>query len=109
MTTRRGPEDGPCYSPQADGRSDRDGWRLKTSLRRTCYRPLSAMDVLIVEDNRRLAANVRRYLELEGYSADVAHDGVDGLEKTIATAPDCLILDLNLPRLDGLAVCDEAA
>jgi DNA-binding response OmpR family regulator len=107
MTTRRGPEDGPCYSPQADGRPDCDGQLLKTSLRRTCYRRISAMDILIVEDNRRLAANLRRYLELEGYSADVAHDGVEGLEKAIATAPDCLILDLNLPRLDGLAVCER--
>jgi DNA-binding response OmpR family regulator len=63
------------------------------------------MHILIVEDNRQLAANLRRYLELEGYSADVAYDGIDGLQKTLASAPDCLILDLNLPRLDGLEVC----
>jgi DNA-binding response OmpR family regulator len=61
--------------------------------------------ILIVEDNLRLAANLQRYLELEGYSADVAHDGEDGLAKALKTRPDCLILDLTLPRLDGIEVC----
>jgi DNA-binding response OmpR family regulator len=64
-----------------------------------------AADILIVEDNRRLAANLQRYLELEGYSAEVAHDGAEGLEKTLSNAPDCLILDLNLPLMDGIEVC----
>jgi DNA-binding response OmpR family regulator len=61
--------------------------------------------ILIVEDNHRLAANLQQYLGLEGYSADVAHDGEDGLAKALATQPDCLILDLSLPRLDGIDVC----
>ena len=64
-----------------------------------------AVDILIVEDNRRLAANLRRYLELEGYSAEVAHDGAEGLEMALSNAPDCLILDLNLPLMDGVEVC----
>ena len=63
------------------------------------------MNILIVEDNRQLAANLQRYLELEGYSADIAFDGVEGLEKGLTTAPDCLVLDLNLPKLDGVDVC----
>jgi DNA-binding response OmpR family regulator len=61
--------------------------------------------ILIVEDNHRLAANVQKYLGLEGYSADVEHDGADGLAKALATQPDCLVLDLNLPGLDGIDVC----
>jgi two-component system, OmpR family, response regulator len=63
--------------------------------------------ILIIEDNRRLAANLRRYLELEGYAADVAHDGESGLAAALGDEPDCVILDLNLPRLDGLDVCSK--
>ena len=63
------------------------------------------MTILVVEDNVKLAANLRRLLELEGHAVAVAHDGEDGLRRALSERFDCIVLDLNLPKLDGLAVC----
>ena len=61
--------------------------------------------VLIVEDNTRIADWVKVYFEPAGYSPEVAHDGETGLELARALAPDLVILDLMLPRLDGVELC----
>jgi len=63
------------------------------------------MTILIVEDNLKLAANLRSILELEGHAVAVAHDGEEGLRRALAERFDCIVLDLNLPKLDGIAVC----
>ncbi|MGI8825609.1 MAG: response regulator transcription factor [Chloroflexota bacterium] len=63
------------------------------------------MHILVVEDERRLANLIRRALEEEGHVVDVAHDGVDGLDMAEGTTYDLLVLDLMLPRLDGIEVC----
>jgi DNA-binding response OmpR family regulator len=63
------------------------------------------MTILIVEDNLKLAANLQRLLELEGHAVAVAHDGEEGLRRALAERFDCIVLDLNLPKLDGLSVC----
>jgi DNA-binding response OmpR family regulator len=63
------------------------------------------MTILVVEDNLKLAANLRRLLELEGHAVAVAHDGEEGLRRALAERFDCIVLDLNLPKMDGLAVC----
>ena len=63
------------------------------------------MEILVVEDNRTLAVNIRRYLELEHYVASVSFDGMDGLGRALSEAYDCIILDLDLPGLHGLEVC----
>jgi DNA-binding response OmpR family regulator len=63
------------------------------------------MTILIVEDNLKLAANLRDLLKLEGHAVVVAHDGEEGLRRALAEPFDCIILDLNLPKMDGLAVC----
>ena len=63
------------------------------------------MTILVVEDNLKLAANLQRLLELEGHAVAVAHDGEEGLRRALAERFDCIVLDLNLPKLDGLAVC----
>lgn len=63
------------------------------------------MRVLVVEDQRKIAAFLQRGLEEEGYAVDVAVDGEEGLAFA-ATAPyDVIVLDVILPRQDGLAVC----
>ena len=63
------------------------------------------MTILIVEDNVKLAANLQRLLELEGHAVAVANDGEEGLRRALAERFDCIVLDLNLPKLDGIAVC----
>lgn len=63
------------------------------------------MTILIVEDNLKLAANLRDLLQLEGHAVVVAHDGEEGLRRALAERFDCIVLDLNLPGMDGLAVC----
>jgi two-component system, OmpR family, response regulator len=63
------------------------------------------MRVLIVEDHKKLADLIRRGLRKEGMAADIAATGEDGLHRAQATEYDAIILDLMLPRLDGLEVC----
>ncbi|MDE0369336.1 MAG: response regulator transcription factor [bacterium] len=61
--------------------------------------------VLIIEDNERIADWVRVYFERAGFSAEVAHDGESGLALARRLFPDLVILDLMLPRLDGVELC----
>ena len=60
------------------------------------------MHVLVVEDNRALAELLRRGLSQERHVVDLAHDGIDGLERAASGAYDAVILDLMLPGLDGI-------
>ncbi|GIF07853.1 DNA-binding response regulator [Actinoplanes siamensis] len=57
--------------------------------------------MLVVEDEERLAAALRRGLQAEGFAVDVAHDGQDGLEMARHGGYDAMILDVMLPRLSG--------
>ena len=61
--------------------------------------------VLIVEDDARIANWVKVYFERAGFSAEVAHDGESGLALARNLARDLIILDLMLPRLDGVELC----
>lgn len=65
------------------------------------------LDVLLVEDDRDLAATVMQYLELEGFHCDHADNGMTALQLSQANDYDALLLDLNLPRLDGISVCQQ--
>ncbi len=65
------------------------------------------MRVLIVDDEMRLAESIRRYLTVEGFTADVAHDGEEGLWAASQTPYDVMILDIMLPRLNGYQVVRE--
>jgi two-component system OmpR family response regulator len=65
------------------------------------------MRVLIVEDHRKLAALIQRGLRKEGFAADVAATGDEGLQRARATEYDAIVLDLMLPGLDGLEVCRQ--
>jgi DNA-binding response OmpR family regulator len=60
--------------------------------------------VLIVEDDEDIAEVLQRSLRLEGYEARIAGDGVTALDEAHVFAPDLVILDLGLPRLDGIEV-----
>ena len=61
--------------------------------------------VLIVEDDPRIARWVQVYFERAGFAAEVAHDGAAGLARARELTPDLIILDLMLPRVDGVEVC----
>jgi two-component system response regulator MprA len=57
--------------------------------------------ILVVDDNRITTKLLRRYLEANGYEAAEAYDGVECLEKVAERAPDAIVLDVMMPRLDG--------
>lgn len=63
------------------------------------------MRILIVEDNRHLNHELKMSLMHEGYAVDTAFDGEEGQALAEMTAYDALILDVMLPKKDGLAVC----
>ena len=63
--------------------------------------------VLLVEDEESLRLVIRDLLEREGYRVAEAVDGVQALDQVDRVAPDALILDLNLPRLDGYSVLQQ--
>lgn len=63
------------------------------------------MRILVVDDDRAVRESLRRSLTFNGYTVDLAVDGIDALEKATAERPDALVLDVMMPRLDGLEVC----
>jgi len=66
-----------------------------------------SLNVLLVEDDRDLAASVADYLALEGIECDHAYNGQAGLNLASENAYDVILLDLMLPRMDGLSVCEN--
>ncbi len=63
------------------------------------------MRVLIVEDERKIAAYVKRGLEEQGYAVDAAYTGREALEWVAAVVFDLIVLDILLPELNGIEVC----
>src|ERR1700755_1743793 len=63
--------------------------------------------VLVVEDERRLAAAVKRGLEASGFAVDVAFDGVSGLHLAREGGYDGVVLDIMLPGMSGYRVCER--
>ena len=63
------------------------------------------MRLLVIEDNRDIAANLGDYLEDRGHTVDYAADGVTGLHLAVVNDFDAIVLDLNLPGIDGIEVC----
>ncbi|MFJ6568972.1 response regulator transcription factor [Streptomyces sp. NPDC091292] len=61
--------------------------------------------VLVAEDDTKQAEVIRRYLEREGYTALVVHDGLTALDEVRRHQPDLLVLDVMMPFVDGLDVC----
>ena len=61
--------------------------------------------LLVVDDDPALARTLRRALTIEGYEVECAGDGTDALQRLMAEHYDAVVLDVAMPRLDGLAVC----
>jgi DNA-binding response OmpR family regulator len=67
----------------------------------------AGLDILLIEDNDALAANIADYLEERGHRMDFATDGASGLAVATSSQPDIILLDIALPRLDGLMLCEQ--
>ena len=66
---------------------------------------ISALRILIVEDNIDIAENIGDYFELQGHVTDFAMDGIGGLHLALTQDYDAIILDIMLPGMDGLTYC----
>lgn len=65
------------------------------------------MRILVIEDNHRLSSSLAANLTHEGYSVDTAYDGQEGQDLAELTPYDLIILDILLPKKDGLQVCRD--
>lgn len=69
--------------------------------------PRFGLRVLLVEDDHRLAATVSRGLREAGLATDVVHDGEEGIAAALSTSYDVILLDVMLPKVDGVEVSRE--
>jgi len=65
------------------------------------------MRLLVVEDEKKVASFIKKGLEEEGYAVDLASDGETGLSMALDRIHDLVILDLNLPKMDGLSILKQ--
>jgi len=63
------------------------------------------MHILVVDDDRAVRDSLRRSLEFNGYTVELAADGQRALDVVAGQRPDAMVLDVMMPRLDGLEVC----
>jgi len=63
--------------------------------------------ILVVEDEKKVASFIKRGLEEENFSVDVAGDGEEGLTLAQSNRYDLILMDLMLPKMDGLSVVRE--
>lgn len=65
------------------------------------------MKILIIEDTQDLATSLVRFLSAKDISSELSFDGEDGLYKASTKHYDAIILDINLPKIDGITVCKK--
>ena len=65
------------------------------------------MKILLIEDNKTISENIKKYLNTENFVVDQSFDGAEWLEKAKKWNYDIIILDLMLPSLDGVSICKE--
>lgn len=65
------------------------------------------MRILVIEDEHRIAGSIKKGLEQEHYAVDVAYTGTDGYDLASTEEYDLIILDLMLPEMDGLELCNN--
>jgi len=71
------------------------------------YSGVQSMKLLIIEDEKKVASFIKKGLVNEGFVVDVAHDGMEGLKKALDDSHNIIILDLMLPKMDGLTVLQQ--
>lgn len=65
------------------------------------------MKILLVEDEHRIAQSIKKGLEQERMAVDIAYDGIEGYDLAIDEDYDVIVLDLMLPGMSGLEICDK--
>lgn len=65
------------------------------------------MKILIIEDEKRLSESIKKGLLEAGFSVDQSFDGEDGLFLATSENYDCIILDIMLPKMDGIEICQK--
>ena len=65
---------------------------------------MSMGKIMVADDDTNICELLRLYLEKEGYTVTLAHDGESAVEQFFADTPDLLLLDIMMPRLDGWQV-----
>lgn len=65
------------------------------------------MRILVVEDEHLIASSIKKGLEQENFDVDVAYEGNEGLDLALSGGHDLIILDLMLPDVDGLEICNR--
>lgn len=65
------------------------------------------VSLLVIEDNEDIATTIREYFTHSGYAVRTAGDGLAGVQSALEDRPDVILLDLMLPKMDGLSVCRE--
>jgi two-component system, sensor histidine kinase and response regulator len=65
----------------------------------------SRKNIMIVDDDPDIVMLIKYQLEMEGYQAVAAYDGLDALSKVAAHQPDLIVLDIMMPKVDGWVVC----
>lgn len=68
---------------------------------------MKELKILVVDDDTNICELISLYLKKEGFDVDVAYDGEAALQKFKITSPDLIILDIMLPKIDGIRVCRE--
>ncbi len=66
----------------------------------------SEKNILIIDDDEDIVRTLKANLTLDGYGVATAHNGRDGIDLAKEIRPDLILLDLNLPDLDGIAICE---
>ena len=61
--------------------------------------------ILVVDDEPKIRLFIRTNLEARGYEVHLAQDGVEAVEKAALVSPDVIVLDVNMPRMDGIEAC----
>src|SRR5262245_44295837 len=81
--------------------------KLSHSERRTETRAAMPNTILVIEDEEALGMIIGDRLESEGYAVEFAHDGDEGFEKALGGTYSLIVLDIMLPKRDGLTVCRD--
>src|SRR5213078_3080111 len=92
MSNRQNGEKGQSHSTDAAG---------------VAMAPAPKTSLLIIEDDENISTAIEEYFSRAGYAVNTAPDGLAGIEAAVKNRPDVVVLDLMLPKMDGLAVCKE--